>query len=90
MKRLLLAGLLAAPVVARGQVPLKAFAVGSEVSMRVYVPGGKVKIVVWDRDSLVVTGSVARGAHLFAGGSGLSAKLGVDWDDRTNTALPKA
>ena len=77
------------PVLLGAQAPVSAmYAVSPDVSMRIWVPEGTVRVEVWDRDSVRVTGSVVRGAHFFGGGSGQSAKFGVEWDDHNRTALP--
>ena len=80
--------LLLAPVALSAQAPLKAFRAASDVSMRIWLPAGTLRVEVWDRDSIQVRGTVARGGHLYAGGSGPSAKIGVDWDDHTRTDTP--
>lgn len=56
--------------------------------MRIWVPEGKLRVETWDRDSIRVSGKVGRGAHFFGGGSGRSAKVGIEWDDHSNTVLP--
>ena len=44
---------------------------------------GSVRVVGWDRDSVVVTGTLPRGRSLFGGGSPAGVKLGVDGDQRS-------
>lgn len=88
MRRLIAAMLFFLPMIVAAQAPLKAFRATSDVAMRIWLPAGTVKVEVWDRDSIEVHGKVGRGAHLYAGGSGPSAKVGIDWDDHANTAIP--
>ena len=79
------------PVLLRAQTPVSAmYAVSSDVSLRIWVPEGTVRVDVWDHDSVRVTGTVVRGAHYFGGGSGGGAKFGVEWDDHNRTTLPHA
>ena len=53
-------------------------AVASDVSVKVWVSAGSIKLVGWDRDSLVVEGTIGKGDSFFFGGAGRAAKFGVD------------
>jgi hypothetical protein len=75
------------PLAAQSSLPYT-FAVAPDVSMRIWVPTGTVRVETWDHDSIRVSGSIARGAHFFGGGAGRGAKLGVENYDSTNTTLP--
>lgn len=87
MKRLALLAMLAAPAAAQLPLPYTV-AVAPDVSVRVWVPSGSVRVETWDRDSIRVTGTVDRGVHFFGGGAGHGAKLGVENDDIRSTAIP--
>lgn len=43
-----------------------------------FVPAGSVRIIGWDRDSLVITGSIASADRLFFGGGGAGVKFVVE------------
>ena len=53
-------------------------AVASNVSVKVWVSAGRVRLIGWDRDSLVVEGTIGKGDSFFFGGQGSAAKFGVD------------
>ena len=53
-------------------------AVSADVSVKVWVSAGSIKLVGWDRDSLVVEGTIGKGDSFFFGGAGGAAKFGVD------------
>ena len=62
-----------------GRTPLhRGFRVNADVSFRVYVPAGRVRIVAWDRDSIDIKGTIAQHAGFFGGGGGTHAKMGVE------------
>lgn len=48
-------------------------------SLNMWNPAGHVRIIAWDRDSLLIRGRVDRTKHYFFGGDSAGAKLGVDW-----------
>lgn len=79
--------LLPAPLAAQLTVP-HTIAVANDVSMRIWVPSGKVRVETWDRDSIRLTGSVGRNAHLFGGGGGRGAKFGIENNDPKDTGMP--
>ena len=53
-------------------------AVDPDVSVKVWIPSGSIRLVGWDRDSLVVEGTIGAGSTLFFGGAGPAAKFGVE------------
>jgi hypothetical protein len=56
-------------------------AVDAHASIRVFNLAGATRITGWDRDSIVVSGTIPAGAGtFFIGGAGSSAKLGVTSD----------
>lgn len=61
-----------------GQRIERRLAVGANASVKVFVPSGSVSVVAWDRDSVVVTGTVADGETFFFGGNRRGAKFGVE------------
>ncbi len=69
---------------------LRAFSVAPEVSMRVYVPAGRVRIVTWSRDSVQITGSVGAASSMFGGGDRDHVKFGVDPIRTGDVALASA
>ncbi len=60
------------------------------VSMRVWVPSGTVRIAVWNRDSVDITGTVSKSASVFGGGSREYVKFGVQALRTDDTRLPEA
>jgi hypothetical protein len=82
MKRLLIAIALAArsalgQSAADGPVH-EAHHFDSTGQVNLYVPAGSVRLVAWDRDSIVVRGQIARGARLFYGSGLRGVKMGVE------------
>jgi hypothetical protein len=57
---------------------LAAKAVSPTVSLRIYNPIGKVRVVAWSHDSVVVRGRVANRDNFFFAGGGEGVKLGVE------------
>ncbi len=90
MKRLLIAIALVArsaagQSAADGPV-LQAHGVDSTVSINLYVPAGSVRLVAWDRDSVVVRGRVSRNAKLFFGAPGRQGvKMGVEGNSQADS-----
>lgn len=77
---LIAAALGAAPLVAQApeDMPvLTAKRVSPTFSMNMWNPAGHVKLIAWDRDSLVVRGRVDRSQKYFFGGDANGAKLGI-------------
>ncbi|MEO5799757.1 MAG: DUF4097 family beta strand repeat-containing protein [Gemmatimonadales bacterium] len=65
----------------------RTFAVGPAVSLRIWLPSGHVRVETWDKDSIGVVGSVAKGSTFFAGGGQTGAKLGVEQPNKRATTL---
>ena len=67
------------PPSALAQTPVnRAQGVNRDVGVNVWIPAGTIRIIGWDRDSLVVEGSVGKGDRLFFGGGRAGVKLGID------------
>src|SRR5215207_6200993 len=47
-------------------------------AFKIWIPDGEIRMVGWDRDSLLVRGRVARGDQFFVGGDSTGMKLGVE------------
>ncbi len=60
------------------------------VSLRVFVPAGRVRIAVWSRDSIDVTGTIGPTASVFGGGNRDYAKFGVEPLRAGDTQLAEA
>ena len=73
----LLLSVLATSAMAQQRISRR-IAIASNVSVKVWIPAGSIRLVGWDRDSLVVEGTIGRGDSFFFGGQGSSAKFGVD------------
>lgn len=85
---LLLVGLVPQALLAQTPLP-RTFAVARDVSLRIWVPAGSVRLETWDRDSIRVSGTVAPSSRFFGGGMGRGAKLGVDNFDVRDTTLAR-
>lgn len=87
---------LAVPVVALftamggGGGPIAGFRTTPDVTMRIYVPTGRVVIRTWLRDSVDVRGAISRNARFFGGGSRTHVKLGVEARSPADSTLPSA
>jgi hypothetical protein len=57
---------------------LRAHALEPTAAVHVFAPAGAVRLVGWDRDSIVVRGRVAPGEQFFFGGSARGVKLGIE------------
>lgn len=59
--------------------PFRGFAVTPDVTMRIYVPAGRIRLATWSRDSIAVSGTIGPNASFF-GGAGLRThvKFGVE------------
>ena len=69
--------------VARGQTAvdgpvLGARRVTSSAAMKIWIPDGQMRMVGWDRDSLLIRGRVARGDNFFFAGDSDGVKFGVE------------
>ena len=84
---LLLMLVLPVPLAAQQRIDRR-MAVSGTASIRINDLVGMVRLVGWDRDSLVVTGELpARAGQLYFGGSRDAAKLGLEGTD-TSRAVP--
>ena len=79
--------LLAAPIGAQSRIRT-GFRATADVSLRIWVPTGLVRVVTWDRDSIGVEGVTGRNGKFFGGSSGSAAKLGIDARDAKDVTLP--
>lgn len=73
-----------------GGGPIAGFRTTSDVTMRIYVPTGRVVIRTWLKDSVDVRGTIARNAQFFGGGSRTHVKLGVEARSSSDSTLPGA
>ena len=88
---ILIASLLSTPASSSAQTPItRGWAAAPEVALRIWLPAGQVELEGWDRDSIDVSGSAARGASFFGGvgEGGRGGKLGVEALKRDDPALP--
>ncbi|WP_337171879.1 DUF4097 family beta strand repeat-containing protein [Gemmatimonas aurantiaca] len=81
----------ATPSLGGGATPVdRGFSVTPDVVVRIYVPKGKLRVQVWDRDSIHVRGQMSDGASFFGGGSRTHVKLGVEARVASDPRLPEA
>ena len=78
---------LASSAAAQQQVNRR-IAIAPDASIKVWLPAGSLRLVAWDRDSLVVEGTVAAGESFFFGGSGKAAKFGINEPPPGRVAQP--
>ena len=76
------------PVAAQGTVS-RGFAVSPTVSLRIWLPAGRVQVMTWEHDSIRVTGTVAKGSSFFGGGGGAAAKIGIEPSDPQSGTLAR-
>src|ERR1044071_8185935 len=50
----------------------------SSAAFKVWVPDGEIRMIAWDRDSLLIRGRIARGDNFFIGGDPRGMKFGVE------------
>lgn len=60
---------------------LGARSLAPDAALKVWVPGGRIRLVAWDRDSIIVRGRVASTSHFFLSGDRAGVKFGVDGAD---------
>lgn len=90
IRRIAAALALLVPAGANAQLPLPhRFVASANVSLRIWVPSGTVRVETWDRDSIMVTGTIAKSAHFYGGGSGRGAKLGIENNDPKDTRMAR-
>lgn len=73
-----------------GGGPIAGYRTTPDVTMRIYVPSGRVMIRTWLRDSVDVRGALGRNAKFFGGGSHTHVKLGVEARSPSDSTLPHA
>jgi hypothetical protein len=72
------------------QVPVvRGYPATADVTMRLYVPAGRVRITVWPRDSVHVKGTTGAGVTVFGGGSRTHMKFGIE-SKEPGDSLPDA
>jgi hypothetical protein len=77
---------LTAPLLgAQSQTVERRYALNPDGIVRVFNYAGSVRIVGWDKDSVVLTGTIPTGMTLFGGGSPSGVKFNVSDDKGTNT-----
>ena len=69
---------------------VRAFSANADVSMRIFVPAGHVRVRVWKRDSIVIRGTSGKNTTFFGGGSGAGVKFGVESRSMGADSLPDA
>ncbi len=74
---------------ARAQLPvLRARALDATAAVKIFNPAGSIRLVGWDRDSILVRGRVARGEQFFFVGSASGVKFGIDDSITTRDSRP--
>ena len=68
----------------------RGFRASPTVNMRIFVPAGRVRIAVWDRDSIAVNGTIGAASSMFGGGRDDYVKLGVEPLRTGDTQLAEA
>lgn len=80
----------AAPARAHAQGVARGFGATPDVTMRLYVPAGALRVEAWDRDSVHVEGTLGANASLFGGGARTHIKVGVEARSANDGTLPTA
>lgn len=75
------------PAHAQGRIERR-MAVNPNASVKAFVPAGSVRLVGWDRDSLVIVGTLGRGAHFSFGGDRRGVKFDVSDDAPSQNSQP--
>lgn len=81
-------GMVPQPLAASPLPFIKGFSATSDVTMRIYAPAGRVRVVVWQRDSVMVRGTMGPKSSFFGGGARTHIKLGVESRVASDTVLP--
>jgi hypothetical protein len=71
-------------------VPMRGFSATQTVNMRIYMPAGRVRVAVWDRDSISVSGTIGAASSMFGGGNASNVKFGVEPLRTGDTKLAEA
>ena len=53
----------------------------ADAALKIWVPNGRIRLVAWDRDSLVIRGRIVRPNRFFLAGERASVKFGIDGPD---------
>lgn len=69
---------------------LRGYPATADVTMRIYVPAGRIRVGVWNRDSIHVAGAVGTSAVMFGGGNRTHVKLGIEPKVTGDAVLPTA
>lgn len=79
----------AATATAGAQLPvLRARALDATAAVKIFNPAGSIRLVGWDRDSILVRGRIAPGERFFFGGSASGVKFGIDDAVTTRDSRP--
>lgn len=74
---------------ASAQLPvLRARALDATAAVKIFNPAGSLRLVGWDRDSIVVRGRIAPGERFFFAGSASGVKFGIDDAITTSDSRP--
>jgi hypothetical protein len=84
--------LAAAAAASRGsaQPVVRGYAVAPDVTVRLYIPAGTLRIEAWERDSIHFAGTLGANAAVFGGGARTHVKLGVEARSHTDSTIPAA
>ena len=58
----------------------------SSAGIKIWMPGGRMRLVAWDRDSILIRGRVASDENFFFGGGSAGMKLGFEPRDSQEVA----
>jgi len=72
------------------QLTNRGFAATKDVTMRIYVPSGRVRLTTWIRDSIHLQGTVAASSTQYGGGTPTHVKFGVEARTAGDPTLPNA
>jgi phage baseplate assembly protein gpV len=70
------------------QTQVRGLPAAANVSIRAYNLAGSIRVIGWNRDSVDVRATVARGSRLYFGGSRTALKLGVEAEAAPGAAPP--
>lgn len=90
MLRALAVALLLAPAGLSAQRVERGQPAAPDAAIRLYVPGGTLRVEGWARDSIAVTGTLGDNASVFGGGDRSAIKVGIEARARDERALPSA
>ncbi len=90
MRHLLLLLLLVASPLAAQQRIVRGLRADPDVALRLWVPAGVVEVEGWDRDSIEVRATPAKGTQVVGGGSASGAKYALESATPSDTTLASA